>query len=752
MMLAVESRIIASFYSERDRIDFVKERGELFAINRQSISAIPYPLDPSFMSASAIPVDLGLSAAKTLKWLLNHHYFPSIHEGQVTFHAQTRIFKIEEMQRKYKQLQFIYTDKQRQIPHFYPFERKSEGSALGTIFKKKSSKPNEIDKKWMGKVGQPENRLEQCELTRRSRTKKEINLDSIREKLASDCYAVFGAGIFSVPKTRLSEQAINNWSQNKDLQQYMIPIAMYSIANSSEILSSLRIMSRFVENYTDFALAITFDEEEQNIPFMQFIEKWHRPPTHLLTPAGKAVPLLGIMEMIAVGRILADTDLLGGGGKNAGFVWVEENGEIVGAQTVKIDPGCAFNFTFDPNNSSPHMNVNWVLNTHEKLCGTTLKDIKDLQMAQQNPKVNLYWKSLTPLQRENFIKTLLKTSCYLEESDLLHYLFYRDGAFYKDDITELPLVNAQKFQKEMEEWLQFQLEIYSDEIEFFFQKYPKYYRDVTKATLPFYPSSKSFTERQIANSTSAILFQTLPIGKGYLVRQNLVLTTASLLCYENTNLLDHARIKEISIIFDYGQEKFSHYSHTNDQKFRIKKVIAHSFSQINRTENWALVSLDQKILGRTPLTLEFISSQNLLEIKSFSIVEKYLVAAEIDLKLKKIKRPDSVISPGFYILGKCLASECTTFNQPTWRHLGYGTFQWDEILYGSSCKLCNTARGLEVIDAGIYHSQYILEGELDSPKKATIHKTGSVSEKKIKTLDQEEQFQWDYFKITVNRP
>ena len=41
---------------------------------------------------------------------------------------------------------------------------------------------------------------------------------------------------------------------------------------------------------------------------------------------GAVVPILGLMEVLAASRLLADTDVLGGGGKNAGFV-VERDGD-----------------------------------------------------------------------------------------------------------------------------------------------------------------------------------------------------------------------------------------------------------------------------------------------------------------------------------------------------------------------------------------------------------------------------------------
>jgi len=91
--------------------------------------------------------------------------------------------------------------KNRRDLHFVAVAEKVGGAALGTVYEKRGHK-------WIGKVGLPTGFFRNDPATIRSRTKKEINSDTIREKLAYDLYQELGRGLFLVPKTRLSNQPI----------------------------------------------------------------------------------------------------------------------------------------------------------------------------------------------------------------------------------------------------------------------------------------------------------------------------------------------------------------------------------------------------------------------------------------------------------------------------------------------------------------------------------------------------------------
>ncbi len=131
-------------------------------------------------------------------------------------------------------------------------------------------------------------------------------------------------------------------------------------------------------------------------------------------------------------------------------------------------------------------------------------------------------------------------------------------------------------------------------------------------------------------------------------------------------------------------------------------------------------------------------------------VKDYLACWSSGFKLRTIDHPISMSSPGFYVLGECMNSACTALNQPIWRLRGtQGTFQWEDVLHRSLCSACNIGK-IKVTDAAIYKSRYTIEGELITPKAATIRKANTAAQK-LKTLDQGSPFQWTYLKIEVTQ-
>jgi len=162
----------------------------------------------------------------------------------------------------------IYTGKDDRELHFVAVAEKVGGAALGTVFEKRGHK-------WIGKVGLPTGFFRNDPASIRSRTKKEINSDTIREKLAYDLYQELGCGLFLVPKTRLSNQPI----MDRFTTTHCLAVAWVS----QGIQNSLRIMSRYIDGYQDFEKAKTNDMGVP-IDFMEYIRKYHRPPENLLTP------------------------------------------------------------------------------------------------------------------------------------------------------------------------------------------------------------------------------------------------------------------------------------------------------------------------------------------------------------------------------------------------------------------------------------------------------------------------------------
>ena len=358
------------------------------------------------------------------------------------------------IQEQNPQLTRIYTGRQSTELQYTTVAEKTTGCALGAIYEKQHHDPANPKpcRRWIGKVGEPGGLLRNDPNSVRTRTKKELNIDAMREKLASDLFEELGREIFTIPKTRLSQQSI--------LTTYTNGHFMAHHWHGQGIHNTLQIMSRFVENYKDFEKAKTLDEAGHEIKFLEFIERYHRPPDEIIDQHGELVPLRGFMGLLAVGRILADTDLIGGSGKNAGFIFETESGHPI-ARSVKIDPG----YAFQVEQNMP--GYNWIINTHKKLGGIMLDNIKDLQIANGNQDVTIKWDSLTHNQKDDFLAALFNCSRYLRSEEVLHFLFYRDGRFRRSDIERMPEEVAQKKMDEMINWMRLQLDIYHDDLTIF---------------------------------------------------------------------------------------------------------------------------------------------------------------------------------------------------------------------------------------------------------------------------------------------
>ena len=345
-----------------------------------------------------------------------------------------------------RQTLYIYEGKKGPIA-FEPYKQKNAGCALGSIFKK-TTDISANPKEWMGKVGDRNGLLKNDPRSRRTVTRIEINISATQEKIAADLYKELGRGMFDVPKTRLAKlPVIDHFTERHFLAIDWV---------EREITETLRVMSRFVDGYHDFAQART-REGGCDYSFVEYIQEHHRPPDFLLTEEGVLVPLKGLIELLAVGRIVADTDMIGGSGGNAGFKWIYDEETIVGAQTVKIDPGYAFQFN-TPFNS--------LFNKLQNNLGPQLDDDRDIQIANNHQGVTIKWESMTPEQRDAFLSALQNCGRYLSE-EVLSFLFYREGRF-----QDMPAPVAQKMASDFREWVALQLQIFGEEVSVFKRENP----------------------------------------------------------------------------------------------------------------------------------------------------------------------------------------------------------------------------------------------------------------------------------------
>ena len=274
---------------------------------------------------------------------------------------------------------------------FIPTARKIDGCATGTVYVFADS-PHGRPQRWMGKMGRSKDLFLNDPLSERSIKLKNYNYTTIMEKIAADLYQVFSQEAFKTPLTYLSAQRV--------LDTFTMYDRKAQETRWEGIDRSLRIMSQIHEDYHNFAEATT-DEEGEILSFIPFLRNFHRPPEFILTPQGNRVPLHGLMELLATARVLADTDCLGGSASNAGWIWEKDDeGNIVGARAFKIDPGESFQFVTND------WLINWVLNTLEGYHqGPNLKDLRDIQTANNFRPTTIFWDNLTIGQKREISQT-----------------------------------------------------------------------------------------------------------------------------------------------------------------------------------------------------------------------------------------------------------------------------------------------------------------------------------------------------------
>ncbi len=253
----------------------------------------------------------------------------------------------------------------------------------------------------IGKVGRPNGLLHNHIQTIQAHALGEINLDTIREKIATNLYKELGRGLFEIPKTGLSSLPIlNPFTQLNLLAQ---------LCAQKGRTTNLRILPRFVSSYLDFQHISTCDVDDQRIPFVQHTKKHHRPPEQVLIPENVQVPLNGFYGVLVLGRVLA----YGGRDGNAGLQWVRDaHGTVIGAQTVTIDTGCAFQFVTNENNGA-----NWLVNTRKRRAFNQLGNQEDVQVANHNPDLSKTTRSTACLLLPN-----KSSSCNQDASTYLYIL------------------------------------------------------------------------------------------------------------------------------------------------------------------------------------------------------------------------------------------------------------------------------------------------------------------------------------------
>lgn len=353
-----------------------------------------------------------------------------------------------------------------QQPHYTPAGPKPGGDAIGAIFDKDRTKPRVEDapKRWMGKVG-ARAAMPTESTARASRSLMRIGTvrDSIREKVAADLYHVLGHGDYAVPKTRLAVLPIENeHTRAHALTPYVLEDLNRGRSPEARVTDGVYVMSKWVDGYKDLATLEGCVVGGERLNFMVCLERGIVP--ELVEMEGQQIPLKGVMSVMAVSRLLADTDVLGGGAKNTGFV-VErsEADQVTGIRIVKIDTGNSFNFTGEDNQLLQSFN-RWSR-------ALKLTDKRDLQYGNMQP-VAIQWERLSPGQREEFFATLSYGLSRLEDPAFLNFMLQREGGFARAGEGVVSATEMARFMQSWGECLQMQEEVYGVELRAYRETHP----------------------------------------------------------------------------------------------------------------------------------------------------------------------------------------------------------------------------------------------------------------------------------------
>jgi hypothetical protein len=350
-----------------------------------------------------------------------------------------------------EQLNVVWGRKQtpEQQPLYQVHKAKVSGCAIGTFFKVQD-KPE--GQGWLGKLGfkpLPANPSEK--ITPYSSWRRGSALESMLEKIASDLYAYLSQGNYCVSKTRLAELPI----KNKFTKEHVLATELLEEINhsrSEKIDEGVYVMSKYVENYQDLAELNHCIMGDESFNFKQCLEQKKLP--EFVKVEGKNVPLKGLMELLAIARLLGDTDVLGGSGKNAGFL-IERDAQGIptAVRVVKIDPGYAFNFRGVENQF--YQSLNPVVSSNNLLA----KDKRHLQYG--NVPSPILWENLTESQKNQFISTLNSAVTMLENHEEILIKFCNRESFKQTPKQRL-LPQPKEYLQDLKENLTWQKEAYKE--------------------------------------------------------------------------------------------------------------------------------------------------------------------------------------------------------------------------------------------------------------------------------------------------
>lgn len=303
-------------------------------------------------------------------------------------------------------------------PVYTPIAVAEGGSAIKAIYEKEKTKPGTTleKRRWIGKYDGGSTVLaDSVQVSVGGRHRIRTAIDSLKEFIGANFYKVFSLNQFGVVTVRLEHRAIENvYTASHALLPYVLAALRSSRLPTDQGLHS---MSKFIVGYHDLEKlteCITSETPPRILNFQSCLNAKLLPER--VRVEGVDVPIKGLMRMMAIARVIADIDVLGGGGMNAGFkVLQDEVGGVIGIELQKIDPG--FAFSFDAAQNAFHAD------------GPRMTDLRNIQFGSATYTNVIHWDALTPAQKNEFLETLDSVMNQLRDEAFLDYMVRRDGAF-----------------------------------------------------------------------------------------------------------------------------------------------------------------------------------------------------------------------------------------------------------------------------------------------------------------------------------
>ena len=321
---------------------------------------------------------------------------------------------------------------------YKPCAEKSSGVCLGFMVNDISN-----NKRYLAKKCDSSDGVIQNVETMTRENQKRTHVGAVNEKSAMDTYAFLGFGKFLVAGTRLAVlDASNRFTKTERWRHKLAHYVSRLGVEASKM--TLHILSAWMPDFkplSELRGCLKAKGGKGEISFLDcvigeapYIPEWIR-----VMHQGKSfdVPFVGLMEMLAAARCMADTDVLGlktdtiNGQDvticdNAGYiVETDSSGNPVLVRAVKIDAGEAY-----------HVGRRDLVNNYKRNLRLVLKsgkkpniDLRDLQLG--NTDSLFKWESLSKNQKAVFLRSLQRFLAILRKDNVMEILRFRQGHFEK---------------------------------------------------------------------------------------------------------------------------------------------------------------------------------------------------------------------------------------------------------------------------------------------------------------------------------